>query len=60
MNTYKFLIGDKTYTFKAASMVAAMERCNREVVDAMNVGHFAWMDTSAPDTFRMALGNFFD
>lgn len=60
MTVYKFLVGSWTYEFKAESAGAAMTRCNREVIDKLDLHPMVWMDTEKSNVFRMASGNFFD
>ena len=60
MTEYKFLVGSDTYTFTAESRWDAMTRCNREVIDKLDLHPMAWMDTSSSTVFRMTGGNFFD
>ena len=60
ISTYTFIIGNDKYIYEADSAGDAMTKCNRQVVDKLNLHPMAWMDTSTPNTWRLASGNFYD
>lgn len=58
---FEFLIEQDVYAFEADNVGAAMEMCNRQVVDRLDLHPMIWMDVpNNPNQFRLALGNFFD
>ena len=59
IKTYKFIIGNDQYIYEANSAGEAMTRCNREVVDKLDLHPMAWMDRE-PNTWVLQQGNFFD
>lgn len=57
----EFLIGQDVYAFEAENVGAAMQMCNRQVVDALDLHPMAWMDVPRnPNQFRLVQGNFYD
>lgn len=57
---YKFKVAEKVYEFEAENAGEAMQMCNRQVMDGLNIGAFAWFDAIEPNVFYCALGNFWD
>ena len=58
--TYYFKVGDKEYKEKAESAGQAMQQINRRVMDQLNIGPFAWMDSVLPRTYYCSAGNYWD
>jgi hypothetical protein len=56
---YTFKVGGETYKFSGATALDAMEKCNRQVMDKLNIGPFAWYDIT-PNSFYCGLGNNYD
>lgn len=58
--TYYFKVGEKEYKVKAESAGDAMQWMNRQVMDQLNIGPFAWMDSVLPRTYYCSAGNYWD
>ena len=58
--TYYFKVGEKEYKVKAESAGDAMQWMNRNVMDQLNMGPWAWMDSVLPRTYYASAGNYFD
>ena len=59
MIVYEFIVGEQMFQFEAASAGAAMEMCNRQVIDRLDLHPMAWADRGN-NSFIMQSGNFFD
>jgi hypothetical protein len=59
MITYKFYVGKDVYEFTAESKLSAMEMCNRQVIDKLDLHPMAWFD-AGQNAFSCQSGNFFD
>jgi hypothetical protein len=59
MITYKFYVGKDVYEFAAESKLNAMEMCNRQVIDKLDLHPMAWFD-AGQNAFSYQSGNFFD
>jgi hypothetical protein len=59
MITYKFYVGKDVYEFTAESKLNAMEMCNRQVIDKLDLHPMAWAD-AGQNAFSYQSGNFFD
>jgi hypothetical protein len=59
MITVKFHVKKETYEFTAESIGKAMEMCNRQVIDKLQLHPMAWADAGS-NTFVYQAGNFFD
>ncbi len=59
MSTYKFYVKSETYEFTAESVGAAMEMCNRQVIDKLDLHPMAWADAGR-NAYTCVGGNFFD
>ena len=59
MITYKFYVGKDVYEFTAESKLRAMEMCNRQVIDKLDLHPMAWAD-AGQNAFSCQSGNFFD
>ena len=59
MITVKFYVKKETYEFTAESIGKAMEMCNRQVIDKLQLHPMAWIDVG-PNAFICQPGNFFD
>jgi hypothetical protein len=59
MITVKFHVKKETYEFTAESIGKAMEMCNRQVIDKLDLHPMAWSDAGR-NTFVCVPGNFFD
>ena len=59
MITYKFYVGKDVYEFTAESKLSAMEMCNRQVIDKLDLHPMAWFD-AGQNAFSYQSGNFFD
>ena len=59
MITYKFYVGKDVYEFEAESALNAMEQCNRQVIDKLDLHPMAWFD-AGQNAFSCQSGNFFD
>ena len=61
MTTFTFTAGSKTFKTQAETPVSAMDKANREFLDAEGISRSgAWFDGVTPNTFYWAEGNFFD
>lgn len=58
--TYYFKVADKEYKVKAETAGDAMQWMNRQVMDALNIGPYAWMDSVLPRTYYCSAGNYWD
>ena len=58
--TYTFKVGEKEYKVKALTAGDAMQWINRNVMDALDMGPFAWMDRVKPNTDYASAGNYWD
>ena len=56
--TYYFKVGDKEYKVIAESAGHAMQWMNRQVMDQLDMGPFAWMDGATPRTYYCSAGNY--
>lgn len=59
MIKYKFYVKSETYEFAAETPFVAMEMCNRQVIDKLDLHPMAWAD-SGPNAYTCVGGNFFD
>ena len=59
MITYKFYVGKDVYEFTAETKLGAMEMCNRQVIDKLDLHPMAWFD-AGQNAFSYQSGNFFD
>ena len=59
MITYKFYVGKDVYEFTAESKLSAMEMCNRQVIDKLDLHPMAWAD-AGQNAYSYQSGNFFD
>ena len=59
MITYKFYVGKDVYEFTAESKLNAMEMCNRQVIDKLDLHPMAWFD-AGQNAYSYQSGNFFD
>lgn len=57
---YQFRVAQNVYEFEAENALDAMAACNRQVMDGLNLGPFAWYDSCEPNSFYCGLGNNFD
>jgi hypothetical protein len=60
MTTFKFSVLHNEYQIDADSAGSAMQWMNRNVMDALNMGPFAWMDGKEPNTYYCSPGNYWD
>ena len=58
--TYYFIVGKEQHKVIAESRGSAMEWMNRQVMDKLNMGPWAWMDGTKPNTYYAAGGNYWD
>jgi hypothetical protein len=58
--TYYFKVGEKEYKVKAESASHAMQWMNRQVMDKLNQGPWAWMDGVKTNSYYAAGGNYWD
>lgn len=58
--TYYFQVGKETHKVKAESAGSAMQWMNRQVMDKLCSGTWAWMDGVNPNTYYAVNGNYFD
>lgn len=58
--TYYFTVGNETHKVIAESMGHAMQWMNRQIMDQLNKGPWAWMDGNKPNTYYAVGGNYFD
>jgi hypothetical protein len=56
---FVFIVGAERFVFNAPNAGAAMEMCNRQVIDRLNLHPMAWVDRGRNE-FIMQQGNFFD
>jgi len=59
MITVKFYVKKDIYEFTAESIGKAMEMCNRQVIDKLDLHPMAWAD-AGKNEFVCQPGNFFD
>ena len=59
MTTYKFYVGKDVYEFTAESKLNAMEMCNRQVIDKLDLHPMAWAE-AGQNAYSYQSGNFFD
>ena len=59
---YTFKVGNDTYKFSGKTALEAMAKCNRQVMDKLDVGAYgyAWYDGVAPNSFYCGLGRNYD
>lgn len=57
--TYKFYVKSETYEFTAETPFVAMEMCNRQVIDKLDLHPMAWAN-AGPNAYVCQSGNFFD
>jgi len=60
MITVKFYVNKEIYKFTAESIGKAMEMCNRQVIDKLDLHPMAWTDAPEQNAFICQPGNFFD
>jgi hypothetical protein len=58
--TYYFTVGTETHKVIAESRGHAMQWMNRQVMDKLNMGPWAWMDSVQPNSYYAAGGNYWD
>ena len=58
--TYYFKVADKEYKVNALTAGDAMQWMNRNVMDQLNMGPYAWMDSVLPRTYYASAGNYWD
>ena len=58
--TYYFTVGKEQHKVIAESQGHAMQWMNRQVMDKLNMGPWAWMDSVKPNSFYAAGGNYWD
>ena len=59
MITVKFYVKKEIYKFTAESIGKAMEMCNRQVIDKLDLHPMAWAD-AGKNAYSYQPGNFFD
>ena len=59
MITVKLYVKKEIYKFTAESIGKAMEMCNRQVIDKLDLHPMAWAD-AGKNAFICQPGNFFD
>ena len=59
MITVKFYVKKDIYEFTAESIGKAMEMCNRQVIDKLDLHPMAWAD-AGKNAYSYQPGNFFD
>ena len=59
MVTIKFYVKEDIYEFTAETPFKAMEMCNRQVIDKLDLHPMAWAD-AGPNAYVCQSGNFFD
>ena len=59
MITVKFYVKKEIYKFTAESVGKAMEMCNRQVIDKLDLHPMAWAD-AGQNAYSYQPGNFFD
>ena len=57
---YYFTVGKETHKVIAESAGHAMQWMNRQVMDKLNSGPWAWMDGVKQGTFYASGGNYWD
>jgi len=57
--TVKFYIKKDVYEFTAETPFKAMEMCNRQVIDKLNLHPMIWAK-AGPNAYTYQFGNFFD
>jgi lauroyl/myristoyl acyltransferase len=58
--TYYFTVGKEVHKVTAESMGHAMQWMNRQVMDQLNKGPWAWMDDIRPNHYFAVGGNYWD
>ena len=58
--TFYFKVGPETHKVIAESAGDAMQWMNCRVMDALNIGPYAWMDGAKPRTYYCSAGNYWD
>jgi hypothetical protein len=58
--TYYFTVGKETHKVMAESRGHAMQWMNRQVMDKLNGGSWAWMDGVKTNSYYAVGGNYFD
>lgn len=58
--TYYFKVGNEEHKVIAESMGHAMQWMNRQVMDQLNKGPWAWLDGQKPNSYVAIGGNYFD
>ena len=58
--TYYFMVGKEEHKVIAESAGHAMSWMNRQVMDQLNAGPWAWMDDVKPNSYYAAGGNYWD
>jgi hypothetical protein len=58
--TYYFKVGQDTHKVIAESQGHAMQWMNRQVMDRLNIGPYAWMDDVLPRSYYCSAGNYWD
>jgi hypothetical protein len=59
MITVKFYVKSETYQFTAESVWKAMEMCNRQVIDKLDLHPMSWAEAGR-NAYTCVGGNFFD
>ena len=59
MITVKFYVKKEVYEFTAETPFAAMEMCNRQVIDKLNLHPMVWAD-AGKNAYSCQPGSFFD
>ena len=57
--TIKFYVLGDIYEFTAETPFKAMEMCNRQVIDKLDLHPMSWAD-AGPNAYSCQSGNFFD
>ena len=60
MQLYHFHVLNNIYDVEAPDAGSAMQWMNRQVMDALNIGPYAWMDSVLPRTYYCSAGNYWD
>jgi len=58
--TYYFMVGKEEHKVIAESASQAMVWMNRQVMDKLNNGSWAWMDGVKTNSYYAAAGNYWD
>lgn len=58
--TYYFTVGNEQHKVIAESRGHAMQWMNRQVMDQLNKGPWAWFDGATPNSYVAVGGNYFD